>query len=57
MNNATLPIVNESEALMSSLSMSDPETQILIVDDDHDIRSLLSDILQKNGLTVFQAAD
>ena len=57
MNNATLPIVNESESLMSSLSMSDPETQILIVDDDHDIRSLLSDILQKNGLTVFQAAD
>lgn len=57
MNNATLSLTKESQALMNSFAMPDNEIQILIVDDDHDIRSLLSDILQKNGLIVFQAAD
>lgn len=41
---------------MSSLAVNQ-ETHILIVDDDHDIRSLLADILQSNGLHVFQATD
>jgi two-component system OmpR family response regulator len=30
---------------------------VLIVDDDHDIRLLLSDFLERNGLQVWQAAD
>ena len=57
MNNATLSLTKGSQTLMSSLAMTDNEIQVLIVDDDHDIRTLLSDILQKNGLTVFQASD
>jgi two-component system OmpR family response regulator len=57
MNNTNFTILHERDTQMSNLVMSDQETNILIVDDDHDIRSLLSDILQKNGLTVFQAAD
>lgn len=31
--------------------------RVLIVDDDHDIRLLLSDFLERNGLQVWQAAD
>jgi len=57
MNNTNFTIPQESETQMSNLVMNDHETNILIVDDDHDIRSLLADILQNNGLTVFQAAD
>lgn len=57
MNNTNFTIPHESETQMSNLVMSDQETNILIVDDDHDIRSLLADILQNNGLKVFQAAD
>jgi two-component system OmpR family response regulator len=33
------------------------QTNILIVDDDHDIRSLLSEFLEGNGLRAFQAAN
>lgn len=47
----------ESEYLVNNASTADQATSILIVDDDHDIRSLLSDILKSNGLEVFQAED
>lgn len=36
---------------------SDMRTQVLIVDDDNDIRTLLSEFLDDNGLRTFQAAD
>ncbi len=35
----------------------DMRTQVLIVDDDNDIRALLSEFLDNNGLRTFQAAD
>lgn len=37
--------------------LSDMRTQVLIVDDDNDIRTLLSEFLDDNGLRTFQAAD
>ncbi|HET9112885.1 MAG TPA: response regulator [Burkholderiales bacterium] len=36
---------------------TDMRTQVLIVDDDNDIRALLSEFLDNNGLRTFQAAD
>jgi two-component system OmpR family response regulator len=51
------PEKSESDALMMNASTTDKATKILIVDDDHDIRSLLSDILTNNGLEVSQAED
>jgi len=42
---------------LSNLPASSQKTQILIVDDDNDIRSLLSDFLEDNGLRAFQAAN
>jgi len=42
---------------MNNLPTSDQTTHILIVDDDDDIRSLLSEFLERNRLTVFQAPD
>jgi two-component system OmpR family response regulator len=42
---------------LSDPAISDQVTQVLIVDDDHDIRMLLSEFLERNGLKVFQAPD
>lgn len=42
---------------MSDLPTNEAGTQVLIVDDDDDIRSLLSEFLERNGLQVLQAAD
>lgn len=42
---------------MSSLLNTELPTHILIVDDDDDIRSLLSAFLERNQLVTFQAAD
>lgn len=42
---------------MSDLIGNQHQTNILIVDDDQDIRSLLSDFLEGNGLHAFQAAN
>jgi two-component system, OmpR family, response regulator len=42
---------------MSSSQTSELKTNVLIVDDDYDIRSLLSEFLENNGLVTFQAAD
>jgi two-component system, OmpR family, response regulator len=36
---------------------TDSQTQVLIVDDDQDIRSLLSEFLERNGLHALQAPD
>lgn len=37
--------------------MNETRTQVLIVDDDNDIRSLLSEFLERNEIRAFQAAD
>jgi two-component system OmpR family response regulator len=42
---------------MSDFPINEPETHVLIVDDDDDIRSLLSEFLERNGLHAFQAVD
>lgn len=42
---------------MNSLVMTEDKTHVLIVDDDNDIRSLLSEFLERNGLEAFQACD
>jgi two-component system, OmpR family, response regulator len=42
---------------VSDSSTRAARTQVLIVDDDHDIRSLLSEFLQRNEVRAFQAAD
>lgn len=42
---------------MNSLPANEQTTHVLIVDDDDDIRSLLSEFLERNRLTVFQASD
>lgn len=42
---------------MADLAPPEHITQVLIVDDDHDIRTLLSEFLERNGLRVFQAGD
>lgn len=57
MNNTNLSFSIKNEIPLNNLALPDHEIQVLIVDDDDDIRTLLSDILQKNGLHVFQAAD
>lgn len=42
---------------MSGLKADEQKTHVLIVDDDNDIRLLLSEFLEGNGLCVSQAAD
>lgn len=42
---------------MYNLPANEQKTNVLIVDDDNDIRSLLSEFLERNGLHAFQAAD
>lgn len=42
---------------MSNFPTTEKRTHVLIVDDDNDIRLLLSEFLEGNGLHVFQAAD
>ena len=42
---------------MTSLAIQNhPKPHILIVDDDKEIRTLLSEILEKNELIIFQAS-
>ena len=42
---------------MSEFPTTEQRTHVLIVDDDNDIRSLLSEFLERSGLHVFQAPD
>ncbi len=39
------------------MNKAEPSTRVLIVDDDLDIRHLLSEFLERNGLHAYQAAD
>jgi two-component system OmpR family response regulator len=42
---------------MSDMTTAESTTQVLIVDDDHEIRTLLAEFLERNGLQVFQAGE
>jgi len=50
-------MIKHRDFIMTSVSIQNhPKPHILIVDDDKEIRTLLSDILEKNELIIFQAS-
>jgi len=50
-------MMNGSENAVTNSQLNDQPTQVIIVDDDYGIRSLLSEFLERNGLHAFQAED
>ena len=48
-------MIKHKDFIMTSITIqNNPKPHILIVDDDKEIRTLLSEILEKNELIIFQ---